>query len=93
MKVSLSTAKGKRMSPHHQHAARGRSIRILRFIAALAIIVALAALVTIVQGEPAGRSHALVAAAIFLGAGALLGMTLVALPHAYRKKDKNDPRP
>ena len=93
LKVSLSTAKVKRMPGPDHHAARGRSIRMLRLMAAFAIVVALAAVVTIMKGDPADRSKALVAAAIVLGASALLGMTLVALPYAHRKKDQNDPRP
>lgn len=73
-----------------QPGSTGRSVRILRLTAALAVITALVAIVTIVNGDPGGRSEALVAAAIILGAAALLGMGLAAWP--YIKKAKNDPR-
>ena len=69
----------------------GRSVRVLRLMAALAVIAALIAIVTIAQGDPAGRGQALVTAAIILGVTALLGMGLAAWP--YIKKEKNDPRP
>ena len=69
----------------------GRSVRVLRLVAALGVISALAAIVTIVKGDPAGRSQTLVTAAIILGATALLGMGIAAWP--FIKKVKNDPRP
>ena len=90
LKVSLSTAKGKRMPDPGHHRPNGRSVRILRLVAALAIVSALVAIARIVKGAPAGPSHALVAAAIILGAAALLGMGLAAWPHI--KKAKNDTR-
>ena len=68
----------------------GRSVRILRLAAAVAVILALAAVVLIVKGDPAGRSQVLITAAVFLGGAALLGLALVAWPF---KKEKNDPRP
>ena len=71
--------------------SRVRSVRILRLLGALAVIAALAGIVTVVKGGDAGRSQALVTAAIVLGAIALLGMGLAAWP--YIKKEKNDPRP
>ena len=68
-------------------------IRALRLMGALALLVGLAAVVTIVKGDPAARSLALIAVAIALGMTALLGMALVALPLILRKKETNDPRP
>ena len=68
----------------------GRFVRILRLVAALGVILALVAVATIVKGDAAERSQALVAFAMILGATALLGMAIVAWP--YRRKEKNDPR-
>ena len=67
-------------------------VRVLRLAAALSLIVALAAIATIVDGDSPAKSRALVAAAITLGSLALLGLALAALPHVRRKKDLNDPR-
>ena len=69
----------------------GRIARLLRLAAAVAVILALVAIVTIARGGSADRSEALIAAAVMLGAGALIGTALVAWP--YRRKDKHDPRP
>ena len=91
LKLSLSTAKGKRMTQSGSPRSFGRPIRLLRLLAALAVIVALIAIVTIVKGDPADRSQGMVLAAIVLGAIALFGMGLAAWPHI--KKEKNDPRP
>ncbi|MDP9421944.1 MAG: hypothetical protein M3Q19_03775 [Pseudomonadota bacterium] len=54
------------------------------------MIIAMVAVVALVKGGSADRSQALIAVAIMFGAGALLGMALLAWPH--RQKDKNDPR-
>jgi len=70
-----------------------RGIRILRLTAALSVIIAVVAVVTIVKGDLAGKSQALIVAAIALGACALVGMAVLTLPYAYRRKDQNDPRP
>lgn len=67
-------------------------IRVLRLAAVLSLIIALAAVATIVNGDSVAKSRALVVVAIAIGAGALLGMALLALPIALQKKDKNDPR-
>lgn len=68
-------------------------LRAMRLTAALSIIVALAAIATIVNGDPAVKSQALIVAAILFGSVALLGMAIAVLPYIRRKKDKNDPRP
>jgi len=68
-------------------------MRILRLVAAMSLIVAVAAVATIVNGDPPARSRTLVAAAITLGFLALLGMALLIFAYARRKKVKNDPRP
>ena len=68
-------------------------MRVLRVAAAMSLIVALAAVATIVNGDSPARSRALIAAAIMLGALALLGMALLALAYARRKKVQNDTRP
>jgi hypothetical protein len=76
-------------------AAHGRTpslLRVLRLMAALSLIVALAAVATIVNGDSAARSELLIAAAIILGSCALLGMALAALPFIRRKKEQNDAR-
>jgi hypothetical protein len=70
-----------------------RGFRILRLTAALSVIIALVAVVTIVKGDDAGKSNTLIMVAIVLGACALVGMALLALPHAYSRKDQNDSRP
>ena len=75
--------------------AEGRLLapmRILRLAAALSLIVALAAIATIVNGDAPAKSRALVAVAVLLGAVALLGMAGLALPYVRRKKDPDDPR-
>lgn len=70
----------------------GRSVRILRLLGALAVVAAVLAIITIVKGDAPGRSQALVALAIFLGAGALLGLAMAILSHSKRWKDQHDPR-
>jgi hypothetical protein len=90
LKVALSTAKGKRMPLSTRHHAL---VRALRIMAVLSPIVALAAVATIMNGDSTAKSHALIAVSIMLGSSALLGLAVLALPHAYRKKDKHDPRP
>ena len=67
-------------------------LRVLRLMAALSLIIALAAVATIVNGDPASKSQALVVIAIGLGSCALLGMALVAVTTIRRKKGWNDPR-
>ena len=64
-----------------------RGIRILRLAAALSVIVAVIAVVAILKGDDAGKSNTLIIVAIALGACALVGMAILALPHAYRRKD------
>jgi hypothetical protein len=90
LKVSLSTAKGKRMPGQVRLPA---TIRVLRLAAAMSLVIALAAIATIVNGDSPAKSRVLVAAAIGLGSLALMGMALIALPHVRRKKEQNDPRP
>ena len=68
------------------------TIRVLRLAAAMSLIIALAAIATIVNGDSPAKSRVLVAAAIGLGSLALLGMAVIALPHVRRKKEQNDPR-
>jgi len=64
-----------------------RGIRILRLVAALSVITALVAVVTILKGDQAGKGDTLIIVAIALGACALVGMAVLAFPHAYRRKD------
>jgi hypothetical protein len=87
LKVSLSTAKGKRMPAQGRLAAVAR---LLRLLAAASLIVALAAIATIVNGDGAAKSRALILLSIMLGSLVLLGTALLA--HAYIRKDPNDPR-
>ena len=61
-------------------------------MAALSLIIALAAVATIVNGGSAANSQALVILAIGLGFCALLGMALSAVATIRRKKGCNDPR-
>ncbi len=70
-----------------------RSVRLLRLAAALSVITAVIALVAIAKGDLAGKSHALIVAAVALGAIALIGMAMLTLRHVHGQKDKNDPRP
>ena len=70
-----------------------RGTRILRLVAALSVIIALVAVVTILKGDQPGKGNTLIIIAIALGACALVGMAVLALPHAYPRKEKNDPRP
>jgi hypothetical protein len=70
-----------------------RGMRMLRLAAALSVLVALVALVTIAKGDLAGKGHSLIVVAAALGACALIGMAIVTLPFILRRKDRNDPRP
>jgi len=88
LKVSLSTAKGKRMPANDRLPSAERGFRILRLAAALSVIIALVAVVTVVKGDFAGKSQALIIAAIALGACALIGMAVLTLPYAFRRKDR-----
>ena len=63
-----------------------RGVRILRLAAALSVIIALVAVVTIVKGDHAGKTNALILVAIVLAACALVGMAALALRHAYSRK-------
>ena len=75
--------------------AQGRHhamLRLLRLMAALSLIIALAAVATIVNGDTTAKSQALVAVAIGMGSCALLGMALVAAAHFRRRKGWNDRR-
>ena len=93
LKVALSTGKGKVMpAPDHLPAAE-RHIRILRLIAALSVAVALVVVAAIYIGGLAEAGQRLIFVAVALGASALVGMSLIALPYAIRRKDRNDPRP
>lgn len=65
-------------------------LRLLRLAAALSLIIALAAVATILNGDPVPGSQALVVVAIGLGSSALLGMALTALHYTRRKKEWND---
>ena len=56
-------------------------------MAALSVIIALVAVVTILKGDQPGKGNTLIIIAIALGACALVGMAVLALPHAYRRKD------
>ena len=67
-------------------------VRALRLIGALGLLLAIAALAAILQGQPAATGRTLIAAAIAFGSTALLGMAAVALRHVSRKKEKNDDR-
>ena len=68
----------------------GKSVRILRFLSVVAIIVAVAAVLSVLKGGSQDRGEALIAAAIFFSVIALLGLGLAAWP--YIKKEKNDSR-
>ena len=65
-----------------------RYVRLLRLAAALSVIVALVAVVTVVKGDLAGKSQALIVAAVAIGACALVGMAVLTLPYAFRRKDR-----
>jgi membrane protein YdbS with pleckstrin-like domain len=88
LKVSLSTAKGKGMPARDRLPSAERGVRLLRLTAALSVIVALVAVVTILKDDFAGKSQSLIVAAIALGAFALVGMAVLTLPYAYRRKDR-----
>ena len=70
-----------------------RAVRLLRFAGALAVLLALVAIAGIAEDGAGGKSGSLIAAAIILGAGALLGLALTAWSHLQRQKDEHDPRP
>jgi len=93
LKVSDSTAKERRMPAPAPRVALGRSVRLLRLAGALAIMLAALAIAGIVDGGPEKESGALIAAAIVIGAGALVGLVLAARPFLKRKKQPHDARP
>ena len=66
--------------------------RLLRLMAGLSLLIALAAVATIVNGDSAAKSQVLVVVAISLSSCALLGMALAAVATIRRKKDWNDSR-
>ena len=74
--------------PARDRLSAERGVRILRLAAALSVIIALMAVVTILKGDLAGKSQALIVAAIVLGACSLIGMAALTLPYAYRRKDR-----
>jgi len=57
-------------------------------MAALSVIIALVAIVTVVNGGLSAKSQTLIVAAIALGACALAGMAVLTLPYVHRRKDR-----
>ena len=92
LKVSDSTVKERRMSAPAPRAAVGRSVRLLRLAGALAVMLAALAIFGIANGRQEA-SGPLIAAAIAIGAGALVGLAIAARPFLKRKKNEHDLRP
>ena len=88
LKVSLSTGKGKGVPKADRHPSADRGVRLLRLTAALSIIIAVVAVVAVVRGDLSCKSQALIVAAVVLGTCALVGMAVLTLPYAYRRKDR-----
>ena len=63
-------------------------VRAFRAMAVLSLITAFAAIATIMKAESMAKIHALIAVAIMLGSLALLGLAVLALPYAYRKRTR-----
>ena len=70
-----------------------RYVRVLRLLAGLSLAVALVAVGAIAKGGLGEVGQKLIIMAIALGASALVGMAVIALPYTHSQKDKNDPRP
>lgn len=66
------------------------AVRTFRFLGALAALLALFAVVTVMNGDPNDRVRDLVALSILIGAGALVGLPLLIIAHIHRRKDKHD---
>ena len=80
------------MPTSHRLRSAETTVRLVRLAAAMSVVIALVAVVTILKGDLEGRSTALIAVAITLGVCALAGMAVLAWPYIHRRKDKNDPR-
>jgi len=109
LKLSLSTAKGKRMPAHDPISPLGplkrQFLRIMRWAALFSLAVAALAVVLVARGDEQVHIHMLIATALGVGLSVMLGialMTLVFLSSRmgqdadaadHQQKDKNDDRP
>jgi uncharacterized membrane protein YjjP (DUF1212 family) len=106
LKLSLSTAKGKRM--HDPTPPLGQLkrqfLKLMRWGALFSFVIAAIAVLLVAQGDPTIHIHMLIATALGVGLSVLLGialMTLVFLSSRahdadaadHQQKDENDPRP
>ena len=66
------------------------AVRTFRFLGALAALLALFAVVALMNGDSSDRNRDLVALSILMGAGALVGLPLLIIAHIHRRKDKHD---
>lgn len=106
LKLSLSTAKGKRMPTPDPVPSLGplkrQFLKLMRWGALFAFVIAAIAVLLVAQGDPTIHIHMLIATALGVGLSVLLGialMTLVFLSSRahdadaadHQQKDKNDP--
>jgi hypothetical protein len=108
LKLSLSTAKGKRMPVPDPVPPLGplkqQFLKIMRWAALFSLVVAAIAVLLVAQGDETIHIHMLIATALGVGLSVLLGialMTLVFLSNRagidadaadYHQKDENDDR-
>lgn len=109
LKVSLSTAKWKRMPRSDSVSPLGplkrQFVRIMRWAALFSVAVAVVAVVLVAQGDSEVRVHMLIATALGVGLSVMLGIALMVLvflsnrmgqdQHAaeHRQREEHDPRP
>jgi len=109
LKLSLSTAKGKRMPTRDPtpplEQLKWQFLKIMRWGALFSLAVAAMAVLLVAEGDPTIHIHMLIATALGVGLSVLLGialMTLVFLSSRtgqdadaadHTQKDENDPRP
>jgi len=109
LKLSLSTAKGKRMSVPDPAAPLGplkrQFLKIMRWAALFSLAIAALAVVMVARGDTGIHLHMLIATALGVGLTVLLGIALMTLAFLsnrvghdaaaadHQQKDENDPRP
>jgi len=108
LKLSLSTAKGKRMATHDHTPPLGQLkrqfLKLMRWGALFSFVIAAMAVLLVAQGDPTIHTHMLIATALGVGLTVLLGIALMALVFLssrvghdadaadHKQKDENDPR-
>jgi hypothetical protein len=109
LKLSLSTAKGKRMPAPDPIPPLGplkrQFFKLMRWGALFSLAIAAIAVLLVAQGDETIHIHMLIATALGVGLSVMLGIALMSLVFLssrmgqdanaadHQQKDKNDPRP